>query len=73
MNDSIVFYNEIGLNGRYQVMTKLDLKGSSIKKIGSDCITTQKNVIYKGLNNYWVSKEALKTIRENNNTERAFF
>lgn len=73
MNDSIVFYNETALNGKFQVMTVLDLKGSSIKKIGGGCITTQKNVIYKGLNNYWVSKESLKTIKENNNTERAFF
>ena len=67
------FYNETSLNGKYQVMTTEELKGKGIRKVSGNAITTQKGNIYKNLNNYWVSKEVLETIKENNNTERACF
>ncbi len=68
-----IFYNETSLNGKFQVMTTVELNGKGIKKVGSNEITEQKNVIYNNLNNYWVSNSALTLIKQNNNAERACF
>lgn len=67
------FYNETSLNGKYQVMTTEELTGKGVRKVSGNAITTQKGNIYKNLNNYWVSKEVLEIIKEDNNTERACF
>lgn len=67
------FYNETSLNGKYQVMTTNELNGKGVRKVSGNAITTQKGNIYRNLNNYWVSKEVLETIKKDNNTERACF
>lgn len=68
-----IFYNETSLNGKHQVMTTEELTGKGIRKIGDNYITEQKGKLYKNLKNYWVSKEVLETIKEDNNTKRACF
>jgi len=68
-----IFYSETSLNGKYQVMTNGNLTGRGVKKVASNCITTQKGAIYSGLNRFWVSAQVLEDLKKNNNTERACF
>ena len=68
-----IFYNETELNGKFQVMANIELTGAGVKKYGSGHILTHKTEIFKNLNNYWVSKEALEIIKQNNNAERTCF
>lgn len=69
----MTFYNETSLNGKYQVMTTKELNGKGIKKVSCNSITTQKGIIYKNLNNYWVNKEVLEILKNNNETVLACF
>ena len=66
-------YNETTLNGKYQVMSTEELTGRGIKKVGVNCITENKGNVYKNLNEYWVTKSALDTIKKNFSIERACF
>jgi hypothetical protein len=68
-----IFYNETELNGKFQVMSNFELAIAGIKKYGSNNIILHKNEIYKGLNNYWVSKSMLKSIKDQFNPERTCF
>jgi hypothetical protein len=68
-----IFYNETSLNGKFQVMTHTEMTGKGVKKIGSNCITTQKGEVYKNLNNYWVTNSILEQLKKKYNTQRACF
>jgi hypothetical protein len=67
------FYNETSLNGKYQVRTTETLTGKGIRQITGFNITEHKGQLFKGLNEYWVTKKVLETIKENNNVERVCF
>jgi hypothetical protein len=66
-----IFYSKTELNERFQVMANFEIEG--LKKYGSNCILTHKNVIYKNLNNYWVSEDVLNKIKTLYNPERTCF
>lgn len=68
-----IFYSETTLNGKFQVMTSMELPFKGSRKTSTNCVTTQKNVIYKNLNNYWVTKKTFELIKELPNSERAVF
>lgn len=65
------FYNETSLNGKYQVRTTGVLNGKGIRQVTGFNITEHKGKLFKGLNEYWVSKQVLETIKEN--AERVCF
>lgn len=72
-NQEIIFYNETSLNRKYQVKTNINLDHLDLLKVGEGSIHTHKGLIYKNLNNYWVSKNTLDKIKETHKPERTSF
>lgn len=74
--NTLIFYNETSSNGKYQVMTQLNLiegeyyHKTTVQPFG---IHSHKNQIYKNLHNYWVTKNQLNLIKEKYTTERTSF
>lgn len=66
-----LFINKTSLNGRFQIFSMVEIPG--LKNYGPNNILEYKNEIYKNLNNYWVDKNQLETIRNNYQTETCYF
>jgi hypothetical protein len=73
MTNSIFFYSPATLNGKFQVMTTAELTGKGITKTRSNAITTQKNIIYKNLNEFWVTAKKFQELKNNFQTQVACF
>lgn len=67
------FHSNTSLNGKYQVMSTQNISMPGVIKISSNKITTQKGILYKSLNNYWVTGEALLVIKETYDSKSAYF
>lgn len=70
-HDYVMFYNETTSNGKYQVMSDLNL--DKLKKYASDGIHTHAGKIYKNLYTYWVTKEQLNKLKDTYNMVRTSF
>lgn len=68
-----IFFNETELNGKYQVLTTLNLEGKGIKNYGGSAIVEYNGEIHKENKTYWVSKSALENIKNNYKTQRTCF
>ena len=73
MTTSIFFYNPATLNGKFQVMTNENLTGRGVTKTRSNSITTQKNIIYKNLNEFWVTAKKFQELKNKFQIEVAYF
>lgn len=56
-----VFKNNTTLNGKTQILTRLDLK---FKKYGSTGILMYEGDVYNQLNYYWLTKSELEKLSE---------
>ena len=73
---SKLFHNETAMNGKFQVMTALDLNKSEFYQkttIDASGVHTHQNKIYKNLHNYWVNKKQIELIKEKYNSIRTSF
>lgn len=74
--NTIVFYSETSSNGKYQVMTELNLIESEYyhkTTVEPRGIHSHKNELFKNLHNYWVDKSQLAAIKEKYTTEKTSF
>lgn len=69
----IIFFSETALNGKYQMVANFELPVEGIKKYGSTFIHIHKGEIHKNLNNYWVDKNTLESMKKQFNMERTSF
>lgn len=72
-NMNKVFFNETSLNGKFEVMSNVELQMPGIIKVGSNSILTHKGEIYKNLLHYWVTKDALDEIKQTLSPVRTSF
>lgn len=73
MSNPIFFYSTSTLNGKVQVMTTEELSGTGVTKTRANAITTQKNTIYKNLNEFWVTEKKFKAIKNNFKAQPTYF
>jgi hypothetical protein len=61
--ENIVFYNETGMNGKYQVISSVELEGAGTN-YGGRSIHEHAGKLHKNLNyKYWVNRKQLDEIK----------